>query len=86
MFLRFKKTWSVVLIIIVFMLLWMAAEQSYKQENQGKIYCIEAQRQADSCIEIYQPVCGFPSGQPFSNYCFACVNQTIEYYLEGECE
>lgn len=86
MFLRFKKTWSVIFIIIVFMLLWIVAQESYKQETEGKVYCTEQQREVDACIEIYQPVCGFPLNQTYSNYCFACVNETVQYYLEGECK
>lgn len=60
-----------------------------------KIYCKKEQRNADGCIEIYQPVCGwsnenikclkYPCASTYSNYCFACVNEDVEYYTSGEC-
>lgn len=57
--------------------------------------CIPESRDAGACIEIYQPVCGwfddtvncltYPCALDFSNSCFACQNQNIAYYTEGEC-
>ena len=85
MFLRFKKTWSVIFILILLILLWNVAELAYKQETGGKVYCIPATRDVEACIEVYQPVCGFPINQTYDNPCFACINKTIEYYIEGEC-
>ncbi len=48
------------------------------------------------CIELYQPVCGYfdpkkiqcikyPCAQTFSNSCFACSNENVLYYTDGEC-
>ena len=135
MLLRFKKTWSVVIIILLFMLLWMLAE-SYSQrvidgetestefrkyvsqdieecsriqvlctsdreyfldetgcgcelvseDYKQKVYCKEEQRNVEVCIEIYQPVCGFPLNETFSNSCFACMSEQVEYYMRGECK
>ncbi len=122
MLLRFKKTWSVVLIILLFMLLWMLAE-SYSQKAIGgetdehgclgsagytwnqteqtclrewlsktdqdykqKFYCKPEQRKAEACIEIYQPVCGYPLNETFSNSCFACMDEQVEYHIQGECQ
>ena len=135
MLLRFRKTWSMVLIILLFMLLWMLAE-SYSQKPIGdetdstefrkyvsqdveecsriqvlcipgreyfldetgcgcelvseddkqKVYCKEEQRKAEACIEIYQPVCGFPLNKTFSNSCFACMDEQVEYHIQGECQ
>lgn len=48
-------------------------------------YCPEESRNADACIEIYQPVCGFPINKTFSNSCFACMDENIIYYAQGEC-
>jgi hypothetical protein len=64
----------------------------YGDEN----YCDSDSRLADVCIEIYQPVCGwmdgskiqclaFPCVQTFSNSCFACMNENVLYWTEGEC-
>ncbi len=47
--------------------------------------CEPGDRNADACIEIYQPVCGMPINQTFSNSCFACINEDVIYYIEGEC-
>lgn len=63
----------------------------------GAIDCKPEQREADACIEIYQPVCGQvqvecitapcdPIKQTFSNSCFACMNPRVMSYTEGECQ
>jgi hypothetical protein len=60
------------------------------------IDCLPEQRNADVCIEIYQPVCGQmqvecikapcdPIKQTFSNSCKACTNPRVISYTEGEC-
>ncbi|MAG12292.1 hypothetical protein CL630_00565 [bacterium] len=62
----------------------------------GVFKCESEQRNADGCIEIYQPVCGevnvrcittpCPSVQEtFPNSCFACKNSLVDIYTEGEC-
>jgi hypothetical protein len=48
--------------------------------------CTEESREGDFCITLYEPVCGYPLELDFSNNCFACLNERIEYYIEGECE
>jgi len=61
-----------------------------------KHYCTESQKKADVCIQLYQPVCGwfdpekmqcvkYPCAQTFSNSCFACVDEKVLYWTEGEC-
>jgi hypothetical protein len=47
--------------------------------------CEPEDRDVDACIEIYQPVCGMPINQTFSNSCFACSDERVIYYLEGGC-
>ena len=47
--------------------------------------CSQEDREVDACIEIYQPVCGKPINQTFSNSCFACIDENIVYYIGGEC-
>ncbi len=70
---------------------------TYIEEINDFVYCTEEQRNADACIEIYQPVCGFvevqcittpcdPVPQTFSNSCFACMNENVLYHIEGVCQ
>ena len=66
-------------------------------EGQGEEnYCTPEQKKADICIELYQPVCGwfdpkkiqcirYPCAQTFSNSCFACADEKVLYWTEGEC-
>ncbi len=64
-----------------------------KQRN----YCTPESREADACIEISQPVCGFvqvqcvttpcfPVEETFTNSCFACQDENVLYYVEGVCQ
>lgn len=59
-------------------------------------FCKEEQRNADVCIEIYQPVCGwsdsekiqcirYPCANNYQNSCFACMNEDVLYWTKGEC-
>ncbi len=54
--------------------------------EENKNYCTPEQRQVDACIEIYQPVCGYPNKETFSNSCFACMDESVEYWVDGICE
>ncbi|HEB47290.1 MAG TPA: hypothetical protein ENI22_02365 [Candidatus Pacearchaeota archaeon] len=67
-----------------------------KEVLEERVNCTDESRNADACIEIYQPVCGwfdsgkvvcvkYPCAVTFSNSCFACMDKTILYYTEGEC-
>jgi hypothetical protein len=47
--------------------------------------CTDESREGDFCITVYEPVCGYPLELTFSNSCFACLNDQIKYYIEGEC-
>jgi hypothetical protein len=49
--------------------------------------CTDADRQADVCITVYDPVCGYDSGRKhtYSNSCFACKDSLVNYWTEGEC-
>lgn len=66
-------------------------------QEPREINCELSQRNAEACIEIYRPVCGYvqvecittpcdPVPQTFSNDCFACMNKRVEYYTQGVCE
>jgi len=37
------------------------------------------------CMTLYDPVCGYPIKETFSNSCFACQNQEVVYWIQGEC-
>ncbi len=69
---------------------------SYDQGKVQAIDCKDEQRNADFCIEIYQPVCGQvqvecikapcpPIRQTFANSCKACANERVISYIEGAC-
>ncbi len=60
------------------------------------VYCTPESRNAGACIELYMPVCGwfdpakiqcfrYPCAQTYSNSCFACSDENVLYYTEGEC-
>jgi len=64
--------------------------------SSGEVYCEDEERGVGACIEIYQPVCGwndpekiqcitYPCASTYSNSCFACRNEGVLYYTEGEC-
>jgi len=60
-----------------------------------QIYCTAHDREAQACFDIYSPVCGwfsqsiqclrYPCAQVFSNSCFACMDNRVEYYTNGAC-
>ncbi|MCK5624581.1 hypothetical protein KAI04_01945 [Candidatus Pacearchaeota archaeon] len=37
------------------------------------------------CMNLYEPVCGYPLEKTFSNSCFACQDENILYWIFGEC-
>ncbi len=37
------------------------------------------------CMNLYEPVCGYPLEKTFSNSCFACQNSEVVYWVKGEC-
>jgi len=66
------------------------------ESARQKDVCSKESRNAEACIEIYQPVCGwndpekiqcikFPCANTYSNSCFACIDENVLYYTEGEC-
>ena len=74
-------------------------KESVEEQPTSKlkaIDCLPEQRNAEACIEIYQPVCGQmqvecittpcdPIKQTFENSCKACANERVISYTEGEC-
>lgn len=64
--------------------------------SPGVSTCSPESRVAEACIEIYAPVCATvsvqcvttpcePVEQTFSNSCFACQNELVSSYRQGEC-
>lgn len=67
-----------------------------EESNSEQQFCTPESRQADACIELYDLVCGwndpekiqcikYPCAQTFSNRCFACMDEKVLYWTEGEC-
>lgn len=63
--------------------------------NEDKTYCSQDSRNAEACITLYKPVCGwfseniqcirYPCAQTYSNSCEACKNADVSYFTSGEC-
>ena len=64
--------------------------------EQIQHYCSPESRGVGACITLYKPVCGwfdpariqcikYPCAQTFSNGCYACIDQKVLYWTEGEC-
>ena len=64
-------------------------------QEPEKVYCTQDQKKAEVCPEYYSATCGwfnqgvkcfkYPCAQEFSNPCFACAAENVEYYTAGEC-
>ncbi len=61
----------------------------FVEEIKDKFYCVSEDRNAEACIQVYQPVCGYDNNgnqiKSYSNSCFACINEDVKYYTFGEC-
>ncbi len=65
-------------------------------DEQGRHFCTEEQKNADVCVTVYEPVCGwftddeivdcpsYPCAIEFSNSCNAC-KEKVDYWTEGNC-
>lgn len=85
-----------VIAIIVICLAVAAAIFATYSEKYEKTYCDTKDREAEACIEVYDPVCGwfdsdkvqcikYPCAETFGNSCFSCLNPDVAYYTKGEC-
>lgn len=95
-----KKIWVVILLefVLIGFLLYTLVQRSIAPiDDLEKHFCTEEQRNVDACIEIYQPVCGwsdpakiqcirYPCASTYSNSCFACMDENVLYWTEGDCE
>ncbi len=82
-----------VLTLIIFALEFFRASTDSETE---KTLCLDSQRNAENCIQFYSPVCGwndpekiqcikYPCAQTYSNSCFACSDENVQFWTEGEC-
>jgi len=64
------------------------------KDNQTQHQC--SPTSSDSCQKMYRPVCGwfdplkiqcikYPCAETFSNDCFACADENVDYWTNGEC-
>ena len=67
-----------------------------KEFEEEKFFCSNESRNAEACITLYDPVCGwndpdiikcikFPCANTYSNSCFACMDENVLYYTKGVC-
>ena len=83
-----KLFWIVLIIIGLFILtivIIFVINSKSTNTNSDKHFCSAQSRNAQLCSQIYSPVCGYPIIKTYSNSCFACMDNSIEYYLDGEC-
>lgn len=62
--------------------------------TNSKVYC---QERDQDCPELWLPVCGYTQADPanpddvdeavktYANYCLACNDEQVGYYIKGEC-
>ena len=53
--------------------------------NPNQHVCSAGSRGSQVCFELYQPVCGYPNTKTYSNSCFACIDNSVQYYINGQC-
>ena len=91
---------KIIVIIIIVIVIGGGALVAYylpQGDSNGQVVACSAEsRNADACIQVYDPVCGKvnvqcvttpcdPVHETFSNSCTACQNSLVESYTEGEC-
>lgn len=98
----FEKIWN------FFKGLFGGEEEEEKEDNvstiarvavgilPSKVFCSEESRNAEACVEIYQPVCAEVrvecivepcdnTKETYANSCYACQNDRVDSYVVGEC-
>jgi len=61
---------------------WNATEKMLKRHT-----CTEEEKQAEVCVLVYAPVCGFKSdgtSNTYGNMCGACIDK-VDYWEIGKC-
>lgn len=74
-----------IIVVLAGLIAFILIKNSKENIEDEKNYCTESSRNANMCIEIYEPVCGFPIEKNYSNSCFACMDKSVEYYIAGGC-
>ena len=57
-------------------------------DEEERNYCTPDSRDADICIMLYDPVCGWQedgSHGTYSNSCVACSEEKVLFWTEDEC-
>ena len=98
---NFKINIAVCIILLVFIISILifsnkSNNETDKDNNLTKNYCSYENRKGSSCIQLYQPVCGwfnestecikYPCAQTYSNSCFACQDEKVDYWIDRECQ
>lgn len=84
------------ILIFLALIVVVLINNSNDSSVEDRVFCNEESRTVDSCITLYDPVCGwndperiqcitFPCANTFSNSCDACKNLDTLYWTEGEC-
>lgn len=74
----------------------LSVEDWVEAETSSPVACTAQQRNVDTCIELYEPVCATveiqcvttpcdPIQQTFENSCKACANPLVSSYVPGAC-
>ena len=87
-----KKRKKILMIISIVVILFLAGltiyflmKNSKPNVDDGRTYCSSGSRNAQVCIDIYEPVCGYPVARTYSNSCVACSDANVGYYYSGGC-
>jgi len=91
---RFGMAVSAALVLSLLVLAGHVKNSYFGSDTQN--YCTAGQRQAQYCIMLYAPVCGwfdpetiqcfaYPCADTYSNSCFACMDENVLYWTAGEC-
>jgi len=87
--------WGIlILILICLILIFVFFSEKENALSKDKIYCSKESRNFDICATIYEPVCGYylencndlTCKKTFSNFCFACMDKEVLFYINGKCQ
>ena len=82
---------AIALVVLASVLATIFSFTTYPYEETEELnvtYCTAEQRDAEACIMIYAPVCGFRedgTSATYENSCLACMDSEIVYWKNGEC-
>ncbi|MDO8508339.1 MAG: hypothetical protein Q7S27_01500 [Nanoarchaeota archaeon] len=99
---KHKKT---IILLIIFLSIILVAgmilniipfSSNYNYNEEKKTFCTPQSREAEACIKIYKPVCGwsdpkkvqcikYPCANTYSNSCLACLDKNTQFWTESPC-